>query len=165
MLKDISVFHKYLKGMDCGICLETITSNASCIKCGHIFHTKCIKPWVRSRNLCPICQKGFRESELIRIFDGKESRDVNTRGRTLKRTAPIVCKLSASAWLFKILSVVSNFFSNVLVRNTRQKLEYVNTLPIPRDSYSEKSYEEFDSRTCDPGYYSFEYSRFKNESY
>ncbi|KAL5279712.1 PEX10 family protein [Megaselia abdita] len=90
--------------MDCGICLEIISSNASCTKCGHIFHTKCIKPWLRSRNICPICKRGYRDSELIKIFGGNDIIDseINeTRGRTKTRSPPKAGKsILDFIWIF-----------------------------------------------------------------
>ena len=41
----------------CAICLETISigDKISYLPCIHLFHSSCIKNWVRIKNKCPIC--------------------------------------------------------------------------------------------------------------
>ena len=41
----------------CTICLESyaIGDKISYLPCAHLFHTSCIKNWVRIKNKCPIC--------------------------------------------------------------------------------------------------------------
>lgn len=38
----------------CTICLENV--NNSPMECGHIFHTKCIKKWLKENDTCPNCR-------------------------------------------------------------------------------------------------------------
>jgi len=48
---------------------NTIKDSVIIKKCGHAFHTKCIKEWFKERNTCPMCR-----SELNDNHDG---RDIN----------------------------------------------------------------------------------------
>ena len=50
-----------LDDMECSICLELLTDNMECcsIKCGHVFHTECIKEWSRIKQNCPLCRKSI----------------------------------------------------------------------------------------------------------
>jgi len=45
---------------DCSVCLTEIQSKASCkvlSKCGHAFHTRCIRTWLRRGVMtCPVCR-------------------------------------------------------------------------------------------------------------
>jgi hypothetical protein len=44
---------------DCSICLSELKMNEKFIhlKCKHLFHEKCIKDWLKTKNQCPICKK------------------------------------------------------------------------------------------------------------
>ena len=47
---------------NCSICLEYYKSNdiISKIKCGHMFHKECLKPWIDSENYnCPLCRRNI----------------------------------------------------------------------------------------------------------
>lgn len=51
----------------CAICLNDVTTtrNNQPIRCGHIFHSSCIKEWKeRGKNTCPICRKIFDISQF-----------------------------------------------------------------------------------------------------
>ena len=41
----------------CTICLESyaIGDKISYLPCAHLFHSSCIKNWIRIKNKCPIC--------------------------------------------------------------------------------------------------------------
>jgi RING-box protein 1 len=59
------------KNTDCTICRQSInnnsvyaiekgfTSDVSNGKCGHIFHTECIGPWLHNNTRCPICSEPY----------------------------------------------------------------------------------------------------------
>lgn len=40
----------------CVICLENINGNKTKLKCGHTFHKKCIKKWLKKNKTCPTCR-------------------------------------------------------------------------------------------------------------
>jgi hypothetical protein len=42
--------------MECPICLECDDQCFTTLKCNHMFHTKCIKIWLRNHNTCPYCR-------------------------------------------------------------------------------------------------------------
>ena len=44
---------------DCSICIEPFKENDEMyrLKCGHIFHTKCIEEWININNICPTCRE------------------------------------------------------------------------------------------------------------
>ena len=38
----------------CTICLEVVSETP--LKCGHVFHKKCIKQWLKNNDTCPNCR-------------------------------------------------------------------------------------------------------------
>ena len=42
--------------MECPICLECDDDSFTKLNCNHMFHTKCIKIWLRNHNTCPYCR-------------------------------------------------------------------------------------------------------------
>ncbi|CAK9159011.1 unnamed protein product [Ilex paraguariensis] len=51
----------------CRICQEDYVEydDLGTMNCGHCFHTECIKPWLRCKNLCPIFLVLYGKSELL----------------------------------------------------------------------------------------------------
>eukprot|EP00122_Pirum_gemmata_P012087 Pgem_evm1s11219 len=51
----------YLESPECAICFEEYKKDSSvpeCVlelKCGHVFHDSCIRPWFSHANTCPSC--------------------------------------------------------------------------------------------------------------
>lgn len=45
--------------MNCPICLEELNkaSAFTITSCNHMFHTKCIEPWLDTNSSCPCCRK------------------------------------------------------------------------------------------------------------
>ena len=49
---------------NCCICLDTLNKNEIkdkkyreiFLQCGHNFHEKCIKNWIKNKKICPICR-------------------------------------------------------------------------------------------------------------
>jgi hypothetical protein len=60
------------KNTDCTICRQSINNNSvyaiesgftSTVfsgTCGHIFHTECITPWLKTNKRCPICSQPYQ---------------------------------------------------------------------------------------------------------
>jgi E3 ubiquitin-protein ligase RNF115/126 len=42
----------------CSVCLTEFELGVEAIfvPCGHIFHTKCLHPWLKDHNTCPVCR-------------------------------------------------------------------------------------------------------------
>ena len=49
---------KKVQGKKCCVCLEEMKVGEEIVrlKCGHHFHKKCILPWLKKNNSCPICR-------------------------------------------------------------------------------------------------------------
>ena len=52
---------------ECSICLEKLEKNNSVVilECGHKFHDKCIKNWMKIKKTCPICRKKIKIKKFI----------------------------------------------------------------------------------------------------
>jgi SNF2 family DNA or RNA helicase len=62
----------------CGICLGSITgADLGVTKCGHLFCYNCVKPFIESKNKCPMCNKGTKVSEIYMIQ--KKVPEMNTQ--------------------------------------------------------------------------------------
>lgn len=46
-------------GVDCSICLEELNNGEKnrLLHCGHVFHTACIEPWIKTNFTCPYCRQ------------------------------------------------------------------------------------------------------------
>ncbi len=49
--------HKVYDKRECAICLDKIEMDLVILRCGHPFHTNCIKGWIKNNNTCPFCRK------------------------------------------------------------------------------------------------------------
>ncbi|KAI1719090.1 ring finger domain-containing protein [Ditylenchus destructor] len=52
----------------CNICIEDLYepgSQAGCLPCGHVFHVKCVQPWIKKNKTCPTCRKGTSVKRLL----------------------------------------------------------------------------------------------------
>lgn len=50
----------------CPICLEAFSDNDTVkrIKCGHVFHSSCIDPWLSEiSDICPVCRRPVVEMQ------------------------------------------------------------------------------------------------------
>lgn len=41
----------------CCICLEKGETVYLLLDCGHIYHKKCLKTWIKNKNQCPLCRQ------------------------------------------------------------------------------------------------------------
>uniref|UniRef100_A0A914PTB9 RING-type domain-containing protein n=1 Tax=Panagrolaimus davidi TaxID=227884 RepID=A0A914PTB9_9BILA len=62
---------------ECTICLSDLTpSNTYALtKCGHTFHGKCIRKWLKSALSCPTCRTKAYTFNLIKLFFNGKSND------------------------------------------------------------------------------------------
>ncbi|XP_049847677.1 uncharacterized protein LOC126301915 [Schistocerca gregaria] len=45
---------------ECIICLQAVDANSTTsrkLRCGHIFHYKCLVSWLKEKKECPLCRK------------------------------------------------------------------------------------------------------------
>ena len=49
---------------DCGMCMEPLSNTCRELKCGHIFHTKCIDLWLSQNTICPACRYVLSEEKI-----------------------------------------------------------------------------------------------------
>jgi hypothetical protein len=52
----------YILSQDCCICLEAFNNKETklcLLRCGHIYHQKCIDTWLLQKKSCPVCVKSF----------------------------------------------------------------------------------------------------------
>ncbi|OHT00866.1 hypothetical protein TRFO_32391 [Tritrichomonas foetus] len=49
----------------CAICLDTFKTGTKVaeLKCGHIYHEDCVKPWVDGHTTCPVCRADVTDEE------------------------------------------------------------------------------------------------------
>ena len=53
----------------CLICTDEITSDCSAPKCGHIFHSECLKHWLQLNKSCPQCRaKCSKNTDVIKLY-------------------------------------------------------------------------------------------------
>lgn len=48
--------------MECPICYEEMTNQATQLKCGHRFHKQCIEKWAEQQCTCPYCRYIFKNT-------------------------------------------------------------------------------------------------------
>ena len=73
-IKKHSNKHKHNK---CKICLESLDKKAIKKKCGHTFHTDCIKNWNKINKKCPICpHKPIRQKLTKQVYNPRLGRYV-----------------------------------------------------------------------------------------
>ena len=49
----------------CSICLMHFTSEVVTLPCAHVFHEKCITPWLQRHNSCPCCRVAVESSSAL----------------------------------------------------------------------------------------------------
>ena len=55
--------NKESEKINCAICFEEVKKKKdvdysnTCLRCEHVFHRKCLIPWIRQKDTCPICRK------------------------------------------------------------------------------------------------------------
>ena len=58
-----------LMNLVCLICTDDIRSDCSAPKCGHIFHSECLKHWLQLNKSCPQCRaKCSKVGDVIKLF-------------------------------------------------------------------------------------------------
>ena len=63
------IFQERLSGVSCSVCFSDILSNERVVNmkyCRHVFHSDCIKKWMKVKPECPICRKNVRGFDVER---------------------------------------------------------------------------------------------------
>uniref|UniRef100_A0A336MIV3 RING-type E3 ubiquitin transferase n=1 Tax=Culicoides sonorensis TaxID=179676 RepID=A0A336MIV3_CULSO len=55
-------------GKICVLCMD-VRTNASAIRCGHIFCYDCIMDWIETKNECPICREPTKPSNVMFLMN------------------------------------------------------------------------------------------------
>jgi hypothetical protein len=45
-----------LQAVICTVCLEGVQSDTHALPCAHVFHGRCVRPWLRRQRTCPTCR-------------------------------------------------------------------------------------------------------------
>lgn len=69
-LKMLPVITVSEENVECSVCLEyfSVGDNAKCLPCKHLYHTKCIKPWIEKESSCPNCRRSVDFTNM-RYYD------------------------------------------------------------------------------------------------
>lgn len=56
--------------MDCVICNEDVirTGYAVSVKCGHVFHGKCLLQWIETNKTCPVCRIEIKQDHITPLY-------------------------------------------------------------------------------------------------
>ncbi|KAI1694676.1 zinc finger, c3HC4 type (RING finger) domain-containing protein [Ditylenchus destructor] len=58
---------------NCIICSELFQEGASSLSCGHVYHSACIRDWLKVKRQCPICKKGVTLQGLRKLYFSQEA--------------------------------------------------------------------------------------------
>ena len=77
LIKDVNKLAEDKKR--CGICLENFQNGDESIflSCAHIFHSKCIRRWVKRRKACPFCNYKINIPRLINKATSENRNNIN----------------------------------------------------------------------------------------
>ena len=51
--------------VDCAICQSSSLDGVSATSCGHVFHSSCLRTWLKKRSNCPSCRQSLKSSDII----------------------------------------------------------------------------------------------------
>lgn len=107
----------------CGICQDEFEKNnpskCALLACGHIFHQKCAKPWVKSNQSCPSCRK----RSIIPVPINKLLREGIKEGYILAKItlaglgiifASFTMSIEFSIWMNKLMSLQNSLNPEVI---------------------------------------------------
>ena len=68
-------FHRhYETPSECAVCLETM-SEYTTLKCGHMYHPRCIQKWLNQSMTCPMCRCEIKDRRTLRWLSGMNEND------------------------------------------------------------------------------------------
>lgn len=55
---------------ECIVCFNALEKDISCLPCGHIFHSECLRTVIQHQSRCPMCRKSTTSTSIIKlVFD------------------------------------------------------------------------------------------------
>ena len=54
--------------LNCPICVEKLKDDVVATICGHVFHSVCVKRWIKEHRDCPSCRTPNNNRQLIKIY-------------------------------------------------------------------------------------------------
>ncbi|KAK9067760.1 hypothetical protein SSX86_011871 [Deinandra increscens subsp. villosa] len=71
-------------GLVCAVCKDPLTVGTvvNQLPCFHVYHPSCIKPWLSSRNTCPLCRFEFPTDDV----DYENRKESSNRGPAVQET-------------------------------------------------------------------------------
>lgn len=93
----------------CIVCYEdyekTQTNECLLLKCGHVFHEKCIETWINEKQNCPICKsKAFVHIILKDIVTETVEKGIEGAKKSGKQIALVVSAVAVYAIMFGSLN-------------------------------------------------------------
>ena len=76
---------------NCSICLEALGENGVPLQCGHLYHGKCIVPWLQTKGNCPLCRnKPRRETDPVpeELFTRRATEIIRRHAEEARAAAP-----------------------------------------------------------------------------
>ena len=77
----------------CSICFDGFKGNVTCLKCGHVFHSACLRAWYDhitnegvEGDRCPLCRRVYLGDSVLQAENpGTDTRPASVLTRTWKR--------------------------------------------------------------------------------
>lgn len=65
---------------ECIVCFNILEKDLSCLPCGHIFHSECLKAVIQHQSRCPMCRKETTTTSIIKlVFDNCSASGSNSK--------------------------------------------------------------------------------------
>ena len=118
----------------CAICFEQVKKESDieycekALNCKHQFHRRCIIPWIRSNDTCPVCRKKKKRRRVNNSEDEEEELFPTPTSTELLRTQTLAERLGFGGRL-------SNRDSLINIIRERQRRTSRNNYVIQTESY------------------------------
>ena len=129
----------------CLICTDDIRSDCSAPKCGHVFHSECLKHWLQLNKSCPQCRaKCSKIGDVIKLFLNAEGES----GTCLEEASPSVDNDLSPR---KLRSRICEYERNLSEKDTELVIlreeffhgkDEIESLKVSRTKYEKKYNEE-----------------------
>ena len=120
--------------MNCSICLDDMDDNKIELKCGHIYHKKCINSWLKVSYNCPYCRATVKNSFKMRygffgykIYINRDNIEFKRNGKVKKlylliniKSVEIVNMVSRKREI-KLIIYIDGKLRDIIIRLNNQK--------------------------------------------